>query len=204
MDIDADDVRAIHTAITNRGSPIKANRTVKLLSKIMNLCEEWGYRQRDTNPCKWVAHNPENERDRYLDCHENSFSKSAGKSDKEKESELTIFLTTITEAVADGTIHINYGRIYLLLLLTGARLSEITHLQKKEIEFDKSRIVKEDFKTRTTQRKKKKLRIIMLNGPATEIIKEALAETAKDFEYVFESHPNPGFPYVNINKGWYH
>lgn len=66
-DIKAAHVEELHAKVTKAGPPIRANRVVATLSKIMVLAIRWGYRSENTNPCKGaVERNPETKRKRYL------------------------------------------------------------------------------------------------------------------------------------------
>ncbi|MGB0903746.1 MAG: hypothetical protein ACPGVJ_02505, partial [Mangrovicoccus sp.] len=49
-----------------RDRPIQANRALMLLSKALNLAEEWGLRPINSNPCSHVKKFKENRRQRYL------------------------------------------------------------------------------------------------------------------------------------------
>ena len=46
--------------------PVKWNRAQALLSKCMNLAEQWGYRPANSNPCRHVEKFKERGRERYL------------------------------------------------------------------------------------------------------------------------------------------
>jgi len=46
--------------------PYQANRTLGVLSKMMNLAETWGVRDKHTNPCEDVQRYPEHRRERFL------------------------------------------------------------------------------------------------------------------------------------------
>ena len=46
--------------------PYQANRTLGVLSKMMNFAETWGMRDRHTNPCELIERYPEHKRERFL------------------------------------------------------------------------------------------------------------------------------------------
>jgi hypothetical protein len=49
-----------------RETPIAANRTIEVISKMFNLAEEWGLRAEGTNPTLRIHPYPETKRERYL------------------------------------------------------------------------------------------------------------------------------------------
>lgn len=57
------DVQAVHAGLTNL--PNTANRTLAVISKMMNLAERWEWRPLGTNPCQHVERFPERKRKRY-------------------------------------------------------------------------------------------------------------------------------------------
>lgn len=64
VDIHRSDIAALHLSL--KDIPNQANRCVLVLSKIFNLCEEWGLREQSQNPCKHVQRYKENKRHRFL------------------------------------------------------------------------------------------------------------------------------------------
>jgi integrase len=58
----------IYAYMANRGAPIRANREVALLSKVMGFAISRGLI--DANPCKQVSRNTESPRKRYIEGHE--------------------------------------------------------------------------------------------------------------------------------------
>lgn len=59
-----DDVSDMHH--TMRDTPYQANRTLGVLSKMLNQSEVWGYRPDRSNPCYHVKKFKEEKRERYL------------------------------------------------------------------------------------------------------------------------------------------
>ena len=110
IDIHREDIAALHLSL--KDIPNQANRCVLVLSKIFNLCEEWGLREQSQNPCKHVQRYKENKRHRFL-----------------SKSELTRLWQTLDEVAADNTASLYAVNAYKLLILTGCRLSEIQTLQ---------------------------------------------------------------------------
>jgi Arm domain-containing DNA-binding protein len=58
-----DDAQRIHTRLG--ATPFEANRTIAVLSKMLNLAERWGYRDTGSNPCQHVTRYREPRRRRY-------------------------------------------------------------------------------------------------------------------------------------------
>jgi hypothetical protein len=55
------DVAELHGSLSH--IPYQANRTLGVLSKMMNLAETWGMRDRGTNPCEDIERYPEHRRE---------------------------------------------------------------------------------------------------------------------------------------------
>jgi len=95
-----------------RETPIQANRTFAALSKMMNLCEQWGLRPDGSNPCRHVKKYKENKRERYL-----------------SNEEMERLGNVLSECERDGIETPYVVTFFKLLLLTGARLGEIQTLK---------------------------------------------------------------------------
>jgi integrase len=91
-----------------RGGPGVANRCCALLSKMFNLAERWGLRPDGSNPCRHVTKNPERKMRRYLSI-----------------DELAQLGAAIAKAEHSGTETLSALAAIRLLVLTGARVSEI-------------------------------------------------------------------------------
>lgn len=122
------DVEAIHGAMHDR--PVSANRVRSLLSKMLNLAEEWGMRPRGSNPATLIRPYREQRRERYLD-----------------HDELARLGATLDRALADGTEDPYAVAAIRLLLLTGARRSEILRLTWAEVDLDRGVLRLSDSKT---------------------------------------------------------
>lgn len=110
--------------------PYQANRTLGVLSKMMNLAEIWGLRDRHTNPCETVERYPEHKRERFL-----------------SSKELKRLGEVLNRYEADGSESIYAVAAFRLLLLTGCRLSEIQTLKWDYINLDENKIMLPDSKT---------------------------------------------------------
>jgi len=104
--VSAADVSELHGAHAH--IPYQANRTLGVLSKMMNLAEIWGIRDKHTNPCEDIARYPEHKRERFLSAKE---MKRLG--------------AVLSQFEADGSESSYAVTAFRLLLLTGCRLREI-------------------------------------------------------------------------------
>lgn len=101
-DVTHDEVEALHRHITaQRGTPIRANRTVEVVRKAFNLGIRWGWRV--DNPASGVRSNPEHKRTRYLSQQE---------------------LARLSSALAEHAEEVSANAIRFLML-TGARRGEV-------------------------------------------------------------------------------
>ena len=127
MPLDAigpEDVAAWFDA-ASRDRPGAANRAFEILRAMMNRAEEWGLRERGSNPCLGIAKNPRNNVARFLDAGELARLGRA----------LDAHEARWPEAVA----------AIRLLALTGCRRSEVLNLRWRDIGEDALNL--EDSKT---------------------------------------------------------
>ena len=104
------DIQAFH--LKRRETPYQANRGVMLLSKMLNLAEDWGLRPMNSNPTRRIKRYPEEEKKRYLD-----------------EQEQERLGNVLAVMLQDGEISAYVFAAFYLLLLTGCRLGEIQKLK---------------------------------------------------------------------------
>ena len=133
-----DDVAALHHGM--REKPYQANRTLGVVSKMMNLAEAWGLRPDRSNPCYHIRKYKERKRERFLTVEE--LARLGGALDEE-------------DSFAPSAV-----TAFRLLLYTGARLMEIQTLKWEHIRGD--RIHLPDSKTGA--------KTIPLNRPALEVL----------------------------------
>ena len=136
-DVDRDDVEQFHRQMI--GTPRLANLSLSILSKAFNLAEGWKLRPQSSNPCRGIKRFRENARERFLSLDEiarlgvvlneaetvgipwridpNKPTAKHGRKDNPK--------TPIDTAVI---------AILRVLLLSGARLSEILELQWRHVD----------------------------------------------------------------------
>lgn len=140
------DVQDLHHAM--RKTPTTANRTIDLLSSMLSLAEQWGIRPRRSNPCSDVRRYKENKRERFL-----------------SREELARLGDALDYAQAVGWGSPSAFLALRLLLLTGARKSEILTLKWSEVDFERRCLRLEDSKTGS--------KVILLNTPALKLLKAA-------------------------------
>ena len=95
-DIDHKAVAALHSKITKRGTPTRANAVKRLLSKKSSLSIRWGYRT--DNPCIGVVMNQEHHRERFLSPAEAVRLMKVLASHQDRESANVIMLALLTGA----------------------------------------------------------------------------------------------------------
>lgn len=122
IDINRDDIHRLHHQMS--AHPYQANRIVAILSKMFNLAEVWGIRSDGSNPCRHVEKYPETSRERYLN-----------------SDELARLGESLKLGVAAQTETPHMTAAIELLLLTGARVSEILGARWEWVDI-KQRIIK--------------------------------------------------------------
>ena len=124
------DISRLHNQIGKDSGQYMANRTLALLSKMFTLAEKWGLRPDATNPCRHVDRFKEVARERYL-----------------TEEEAARLALTLQEAENEGVVPIQAVWAIRLLLLTGARVSEILTLRWEYVDLDDRCLRLPDSKT---------------------------------------------------------
>ncbi len=173
-DVTTDDVANFHYELGD--IPFQANRALGVLSKMMNLAEVWRLRQTTSNPCRHIRKYHERKRERYLS---NSEFARLGKALDATEREGTFLPSAITAI--------------RLLILTGARLSEILTLRWDYIDWDRSCIALPESKTGA--------KLIYLSPPALDILRTAPRTEGNPYVVpgkIPESHLS------NLQKPWRH
>lgn len=128
MDISRPDVAAMHHDL--RKIPYQANRTLGVLSKMMNMAEIWGLRQDGSNPCRHVKKYPEKGRERFL-----------------SKKEFIRLAEVLDEVEANGKESKSCVNAYRLLMFTGCRLGEIQKLEWAHVDFEAQELHLPDSKT---------------------------------------------------------
>jgi integrase len=166
------DIEDLHRKITKAGTPIVANRVVALLSKLFSLAIRWDWRGPNDNPVKnAVERNTETQRKVYL---------------KPEQ------ITRLSEALA-AYPDWNVADAVRLLLLTGARRSEVLGARWDQFDLERGRWVKPASTTKQAQEHE-----VPLSAPALELLVRRRAVIKGD--YVF---PGRGTLHLTeIKKGW--
>lgn len=166
------DVDAFHKRLSD--TPYQANRTLALLSKLMNLAEQWEWRE-GTNPCRHISKFRERARQRFLTLNEINAVRAA--SDR---------------LVAEREITANAASILELLLLTGARSGELASAQWEWVDWDLQMIALPDSKSGA--------KTIYLSSAAVEVLREQLTRS-KGQTYIFPGR-SAGKHIHNLRKPW--
>ena len=104
------DVAEFHAKLAH--IPYQANRTLGVLSKMMNLAEVWGVPAKHSNPCEDVERYPELKRERFL-----------------SDAEVSRLGEVLERYEKTGSECFFAAAALRLLLLTGCRLREIQDLR---------------------------------------------------------------------------
>jgi integrase len=171
-DIARVDLARFHGALKSK--PYQANRCIALLSKFFNWTEKHGFRPDGTNPCRHIERYKEDKRERFL-----------------SETELAALSNTLTQAEKAGTASRWVIAAIRLLMLTGARHSEILTLKWAWIDFERACIRLPDSKTGA--------KTLYLNAPALEVLANTPQLEGNPHVICGEKH---GAHLVNLQKPW--
>ena len=170
-DVSKADVASLHRKLEDK--PRTANLVLAVLSKFMNWAEAHDLRPQHSNPVKWVKKYRENRRDRFL-----------------SEEELKALGRSLDQELEDnGNIHVVAA--IRLLILTGARVSEILTLKWDYVDLENNLILLPDSKTGR--------KAILLNTAAAELLR-SLPRMANN-PYVICGN-REGRHLVNLRKPW--
>src|SRR5262249_13676114 len=166
------DIEGLHRKITRTGAPYAANRTIALLSKMMNLAIQWGWRT--TNPCKGIERNHEDKRERYL---------TADELDR-----LGKVLTKCPDRQG--------ATIVGLLLLTGARSGEVRSMRWNHLDLKTGIWTKPSSHTKQAQTHR-----VPLSEPALALLNALRNEADKGAVYIFPGPGADGYR-AELKKTW--
>ena len=127
-DVRREHVRELHYAM--RATPVMANRTLDLLSRMFNMAESWGLLPEGSNPCRGQTKYREQPRERFLTAAE--FRKLG---------------RALDEAQASGSVSVHAAAAIRLLMLTGCRKNEILRLRWKDVDLGAMELHLPDTKT---------------------------------------------------------
>jgi integrase len=171
-DIQRADVARFHHDLRDR--PYQANRALGVLSKMMNVAEEWGLRPDGSNPCRHVKKYREVKHERYLTREELQRLGAALTEEQTKSAESPFAIAALG-----------------LLVLTGARLSEILNLKWENVDLENGLLRLPDSKTGA--------KLIYLNAAAINLLRTM--PRMADNPYVIAGK-NPGARLINLQKPW--
>lgn len=171
-DLARSDVSHLHHKLRN--TPYQANRTLAVLSKMMNKAEEWDLRQDGSNPCRHVVKFKEKPRKRFL-----------------TREELKRLGDALNDAERNGAESPSFISAIRLLMFTGARLSEITTLRWEYVDVERHVISLPDSKSGA--------KLIPLNKPAIEILRQI--PRIQNNPYVITGRKD-GAHLVEMEKPW--
>ena len=166
------DVARFHHEL--RSCPYQANRAVAVLSKMINLAEQWGLRSDGTNPCRHVKKYREAKRERYL-----------------TNDERQRLGTALSDAQATNAENPFVLGAIGLLILTGARLTEILTVKWEHVDLEHGVLQLPDSKTGKKQ--------VYLNAAAIGLLRAM--PRMQDNPYVIAGHKR-GARLVNLQKPW--
>ncbi len=163
-----------------RGTPRQANQAVAILRKMFNCAEIWKYRALSSNPCIHIEKNPESKRERFL-----------------RPEELQVLGEALLEAETEKTIPPPALAAIRLLILTGARHSEIIELRWSQIDLQRKVITFSADQHKTGRKTGSK--VIPLNAPAVDILRKIPQTLGNPF--VIQGNKT-GAHFVGLQKVW--
>lgn len=186
-EITNDDVLKLRNGMKHK--PYRANRTIALLRHMMNWAEQLGYRPRHTNPCPKGSMLAEKKRNRFLS--EEELLRLAKVLDTEE--------TEWRRTMPNFAYKLSVVFAIRLLVLTGARLSEILTLKWEDVDFKQRMIWLKDSKTGAKP--------IYLSDQAIEVLRmiprkiEEIGEKKVPNPYVIVGQKK-GTCLTNLEKPW--
>lgn len=171
-DLTRADVTRLHHRFRER--PYQANRSLAVLSKMMNLAEGWGLRLDGSNPVRHVKKYREDKRERYLTSEELRRLGAVLSDAHANQAETPFTLAAIG-----------------LLILTGARLTEILTLRWEHVDLDGGVLRLPNSKTGA--------KLVYLNDAAIGLLRTM--PRMQGNPHVIPGK-KPGARLVNLQKAW--
>lgn len=192
-----EDMARLHHRL--RETPIQANRTLALASKMFNLSEVWGWRPDGSNPCRHLGKYKEKKRERYLSERELAL---LGRALREIERPSSDAVRIVTSKGRDGKVRNTPVKVepvhpaailaIRLLLLSGARLGEVLGLRWEYVDFERGLIRLPESKTGA--------KVIVLGPPAIKLLSEAPHK--KGCPWVCPGQRGDGGHIADLNGPW--
>ena len=171
-DVARADIVRLHSKM--KDTPRQANFALAALSKLMSWAENVGLRDENSNPVKGVQRYKERAKERYL-----------------KLEELKRLGQVLDQAMNDNSENPFVVWALRLLILTGARRSEILSLRWEYVDLSSAVLRLPDSKTGA--------KLIRLSPPAIDALERILRVTGNP--HVIVGH-RPGGHLVNLSKPW--
>ncbi len=143
-DIGKADAAALHHEM--RDVPDHANRTLSVLSRMMNLAEVWEMRPEGVNPCRHVKKYPEHKRERFL-----------------SDDEYRRLGAALRDAESEGFASSTAIAAIRLLMLTGCRSGEIKSLKWEHVNLEAGELRLPESKTGA--------KVVHLGDPAIAVLR---------------------------------
>ena len=158
-----------------RETPGAANRTLSLISKMLNLAEKWGLRPDHSNPSRHVERYAERNLERFLSAEEMGRLGDALTKAERTQTELPSAIAALR-----------------LLAFTGCRLSEILTLRWDQVDLERTCIRLTESKTGA--------KVVYLSPPAIEVLNGI---ERSDTNIWVIAGAKPGAHLVNLRKPWH-
>lgn len=171
-DLTRSDIIQFHNKLGE--TPRKANYCLAVLSKFLSWAETEGLRPENSNPCRLVKPYTETKRQRYL-----------------SKGEFERLGSVLSEAERDGSESAYVIAAIRLLLMTGARLSEILTLKWQYADLERGFLLLPDSKTGQKP--------IFLNEPTKDLIR-AIPRVADNPYVIVGARTNSHL--INLQKPW--
>ena len=171
-DVQRSDIAALHHHM--REPPYQANRTLGVLSKMMNLAELWELRPDGSNPCRHVKRFKEEKRERFL-----------------SDEEYKRLGSALREIEAEGSETAAAIAAVRLLMFTGCRLSEIQKLRWEHVDLEAGELRLPDTKTGA--------KLVHLGGPAIAVLRAL--DRPEDNPWVIAGR-KPGSHLTDLQHPW--
>ena len=171
-DINRADISRLHGDLAE--TPRLANLVIAMVSKLMTWTEDAGLRPQHSNPCRLIKRYPERRRHRYL-----------------SNAEIERLAACLSTMEREGNEDVHVIAAIRLLLMTGARLSEVLTLQWSFVDLQRGLLTLPDSKTGQ--------KIIFLSHGAIAVLKQLRRDPTNP--YVIKG-ARAGSRLVNLQKPW--
>jgi integrase len=185
------DIAKLHNSFND--TPYQSNRILALLSSFFSWCDKHGHRTDGKNPCRHIDKYKESSRERLLSEQE---IYNLSEALKRYEENHKFFAEQPHKKNKQAEQETNHSTVYItatirLLILTGARCSEILTLKWQDVDFERKLI--------RLQKSKTGQKTIYLSAPALQLLSEI--PRIQDNPFVI-CGKKEGSHLVNIKDPW--